>query len=146
MTFSTRKSTLALAAMLVAPAVQAQSELNMPQDSPMMVAGIDAACTGIAESAEDPRWAAYPTRIEFAGGYNQWLIGARVTVASEASDALFTVRCGAPWLLLKLEPGRYRVTAELLYNQAAPQSATISPPATGQQRFVFRFPEVTGDN
>jgi len=54
------------------------------------IGGVDTVCTGIGEEAQkDPRWLAYPVRIEFSNGGAQYLSGAHVelTTASGASHS-----------------------------------------------------------
>jgi hypothetical protein len=109
-----------------------------------MVGGVDVACTGIGDEAQtDPRWRAYPIRVEFAGGTGQYVGAATLTLHDKNGAAAFTVSCGGAWLLLQLPAGKYRVTAST--EGAAPRVETISVPASGQARAVIRFPEIVGD-
>ena len=137
----------ALSAVILAGSALAQSEAvaptPLPMDEPTMVAGVDAACTGIGDEAQaDPRWRAYPIRIEFAGGTGQYLSNGTLTLHGKDGAASFTVSCGGPWLLLQLPAGKYRVTA--VAEGAAPREETITVPASGQVRAVIRFPDIVG--
>ena len=48
------------------------------------------------------------------------------------------VRCGGPWLLVRLPPGMYDVTAVV---ENVSKTGRVTVPATGQGRLVIRFPE-----
>lgn len=112
----------------------------MPMDNPVTLNGIETVCTGIADSKDDPRWKAYPVRIEFSNGGAQYLAGAHVEL-SQGSKELTSLDCDASWVLFKLSPGNYSVTATLLNSTAKPREAKFSPPKTGQKRVVLRFPD-----
>src|SRR5215469_15324596 len=89
----------------------------MPMDNPVTLNGIETVCTGIADSKDDPRWKAYPIRIEFSNGGAQYLAGAHVSL-DEGGRMLTSLDCPASWVLFKLEPGTYTVTASMLGSQA----------------------------
>jgi len=112
----------------------------LPMDNPVTLNGIETVCTGIADSKDDPRWKVYPVRIEFSNGGAQYLAGAHIAL-SQGGHELTSFDCPASWVLFKLEPGSYSVTASILGSQAAPRSATFSPPKAGQKRIVLRFPD-----
>jgi hypothetical protein len=106
-----------------------------------MVNNIEVVCTGIGrEVREDPRWNAYPLRVEIAGNQGQLLGDVRVTL-KRGEEALLSVICGGPWLLSKLPQGAYRVTAEI---QGRVVNVNANVPATGQGRVIVRFPELGG--
>ncbi len=113
---------------------------SMPMDNPVTLNGIETVCTGIADSKDDPRWKAYPIRVEFSNGGAQYLAGAHVSL-EQGGKTLTSLDCPAAWVLFKLEPGTYTVTASMLDSQAKPRTATFSPPAKGQKRVVLRFPD-----
>jgi hypothetical protein len=112
----------------------------MPMDNPVTLNGIETVCTGIADSKDDPRWKTYPVRIEFSNGGAQYLAGAHVEL-SQGSKQLTSLDCSASWVLFKLSPGNYSVTATLLDSNAKPRMAKFSPPKSGQKRIVLRFPD-----
>ncbi|MEI9963774.1 MAG: hypothetical protein WDM92_02845 [Caulobacteraceae bacterium] len=101
--------------------------------------GVEAACTGVGQTREDPRWAAYPVRIEFSNARNEYLMGAVVSVTGKAGKPVLTALCDGPWLLLKLPKGRYSAFARLTDVQAKPRSAGFDAPASGQKRVVLQF-------
>lgn len=126
----------ALWALLALP-VQAAS---MPMDQPLTLANnITTVCTGIAQSKDDPRWEAYPVRIEFANAANQYIADVHVTLR-QGGNVLADLDCPGAWVLFQLPKGRYQITAERRdAPQAPPASATFVPPANGQKRVVLVF-------
>lgn len=107
-------------------------------DTPININGVDTVCTGIADSKDDPRWQSYPVRIEFSNGSSQYLAGAHVSLAKR-SIVIAELDCQAPWVLFRISPGSYTVTASILGSSAKPRTAKFSPPKTGQKRVVLQF-------
>lgn len=137
--------TAAIAATLgLAPlGAQAQPLVSIiPVDAETSVNGVPVACTGIGQVRDDPRWLAYPVRVEFSDGRNAYLAGEVVQVRAKDGRPLLNAECDAPWLLLKLPPGRYTVEARIPGSSARPRSAQVTPPAHGQIRVVLQFPEI----
>jgi len=133
----------AVSALAMGAAAAAQFQ-RLPDDQPTVINGIDVACTGVGdESKTDPRWPAYGVRLEFAGGERQYLADLDVSIAASDGHQLIAVRCGGPWLLVKLAPGTYRVRAE--FEHRITKTASFSAPAHGQKRVVVAFPEVVGE-
>ena len=127
----------AVAAVLFAAAAQADSPVAM--DNPIMVSGIETVCTGIAETRDDPRWNAYPVRIEFADKAAHLVIGARVTLANAAGAKLSEFDCQGAVVLFKLAPGPYKVTAVIGPHDGGTATAAFSSPAKGQKKLTLRF-------
>jgi hypothetical protein len=122
-------------------AADAESPVVLPFDTPTMVDGVEAVCTGIGQdSRADPRWNAYPLKVVLAGEGGQFLGAADVNVAAQGETRM-DVRCGGPWVLFKLEPGRYAITAKINGNTAK-SIANVS--SAGQGRIILRFPAVGG--
>jgi hypothetical protein len=120
----------------------AESATSLPSDTPVDVNGYQLACTGIGDEAQtDPRWKAFPVRLEFAGGKAQYLADVEATVFDAAGKELFKVRCDSPWLLAKLEPGKYRVQGSF---RNLVKSSNFMAPKKGQARIIVRFPEIVG--
>jgi hypothetical protein len=119
----------------------AQADVPMPMDNPISIDGVQTVCTGIGDEAQkDPRWLAYPVRIEFSNGGAQYLSGAHVVLSSLGGKTMAALDCEGPWVLFQVGPGTYKVTATLTGQQsAAPASATFSPPPKGQKRVVLDF-------
>lgn len=126
----------ALCAALATPALAD----HLPMDRPITINGITTVCTGIGEDAQhDPRWKAYPIRVEFSNGGAQYLAGAHVVLKKDMTD-LVSIDCSGSWVLFQLPAGDYTVTASLLYHPNQPaRSASFSPPAKGQKRVVLEF-------
>lgn len=135
---------LALGLML-SPVGAGAMAADLPIDAETTIAGIGVACTGIGESKQEPRWQAYPIRVEFANADHEYLIGATVKVADAKGAALLTASCSGPWLLLKF-PDRAAYRIEATIAGAAPRSATVRAPGSGQARVVLTFPELKSDN
>jgi len=118
-----------------------QADVPMPMDNPISIDGVQTVCTGIGDEAQhDPRWLAYPIRIEFSNGGSQYLSGAHVVLSSAGGKTLAALDCEGPWVLFQVGPGAYKVTATLTGQQSAPPAtATFSPPSKGQKRVVLDF-------
>ena len=123
-------------------AASAQEKASaLPFDTPMTMRAVEAVCTGIgADAREDPRWAAYPLKVELAGKAGQLLGEAQITI-SKGDEALASVTCGGPWVLFKVMPGAYQVEAQV---EGTAKTAKVNVGAKGQARVTIRFPEVGG--
>jgi hypothetical protein len=111
---------------------------SFPVDQPMSMRAIEAVCTGITSDARaDPRWAAYPLRIEFVGAGGEFLADAQVTL-SKGDEALAAVNCSGSWVLFKVMPGAYSVSAEIA---GVTKTSRVTVGANGQARVVLRFTE-----
>jgi hypothetical protein len=115
-------------------------------DTPITVNGIETACSGIGDAPKtDPRWPAYPVRVEFSNGGAQYLSGAHVTL-SEGGKTLTSFDCAGSWVLFKnLKPGAtYKVAATITGQPAGEKSVNFTPPASGQKRVVIQYPVAPG--
>lgn len=111
-------------------------------DQSVTVDKVEVACTGIGLTARsDPRWAAYPVRVEFAAPNGDYFSDEIVSLSTAAGEHLISVSCEGPWVLLKLPAGRYTIAARLNDVAAATQSATFSPPRSGQKLVMIHFPD-----
>ena len=136
-----RVGSAAVMLFMAAPAWSEQST-SLPADEPITINGVELACTGIGEEAQsDPRWKAFPVRLEFAGGHAQYLADVDVTVTDSLGAQLFQVRCDSAWLLAKLSPGKYKVQGTF---RNLVKSANFITPKSGQARIIMRFPEIVG--
>lgn len=122
--------------------VQAQpaDEVNLPLDRSVTVGGVEVACTGVGQTRTDPKWQAFPVRVEFSDSRQEYLGSGAVTVFADRRR-LLSVRCDAPWILLKLQPGAYRIEGRVPGSPARPRSAGFHTPARGQMRLVLQFPD-----
>jgi hypothetical protein len=130
----------ALAVLLTSAAAPPEATV-LPVDGETVIAGIAAGCTGIGETKNDPKWATYPVRIEFANAAREYLSGGEITIFDARAHPLLSLRCDAPWILLKLPSGAYRVEGRVPDSPAKPRSAPFKPPAKGQMRLVLTFPD-----
>jgi hypothetical protein len=134
-------SAAVLAAMSLAQPSQAQMPEALPFDSPTMVGDVETVCTGIGQDArEDPRWNLYPLKVVLAGEGGQYLGEARLTIAKDGQNVV-DVLCRGPWVLFKLNPGRYALAANV-NDTGVKASATVS--SKNQGRVVLRFPSIGG--
>jgi hypothetical protein len=116
---------------------------HVPLDGERVIGGVAVACTGIGQTKNDPKWLAYPVRVEFADPTRAYLAGENLTLFGPDGAAILEVSCEGPWVLLKLPPGRpYKVSAVAAGEGPTPQSAIVKAPAHGQARFVLTFPKV----
>ena len=131
----------AVAASLASGVAVAQpSEVKLDQTATL--GGVEVACTGIGQTKADPKWQAYPVRLEFATAQQTYLAGEEVTVLDGKGRPQFDLTCDGPWVLMKLPAGvAYRVEAKLTDQSAAPRSGTVKAPKQGQVRFVLTFPD-----
>ncbi|MGH6888431.1 MAG: carboxypeptidase-like regulatory domain-containing protein [Rhizomicrobium sp.] len=121
--------------------MQGQGGQHMPMDRPVPVNGTETVCTGVGDRAEqDPRWLTYPVRIEFSNKGAQYLSGAHVDLATGGGRTIASVDCDGAWVLFRVPPGMYRVTARLFAQPGGgTASATFAAPASGQKRVVLDF-------
>lgn len=130
-------------ALIGCAAARAADVQSLPPDQPVVVNGLDLVCTGVGEDARnDPRWTAYPVRIEFANAAAQYLSDVSLAVATASGEQLFEVTCDSPWILANLEPGKYVLAATY---EGFVKTEKFTAPKSGQARFVVRFTEVPGD-
>lgn len=130
---ATAATASAVAAPPQAVAVDAEATIN----------GVGVACTGIgADSRADPRWQAYGVRVEFSNARNEYLAGGAIRLRDGAGRELLSVSCDAPWILLRLTDGPYRVEGWLPDQTAKPRSAPFTAPAKAPLRVVLQFPEL----
>jgi hypothetical protein len=131
----------ALIALCISTAATAQP-VRVHLDQEATVGGLGVACTGIGQTKNDPKWQAYPVRVEFAGPGGEYLADETLRVADSHGQALLDVSCEGPWILLKLTPGqRYTLGARVKSDGPTIKESTIDVPRQGQGRFVFTFPD-----
>jgi len=142
-----RLHAFAAAALFAVCASPALAKGHIPMDRPVGINGITAVCTGIGEDAQnDPRWKAYPIRVEFSNGNMQYIAGAHVVLKDAHGKPLATFDCSGAWVLFQLPAGKYTVFATLLYHpNQPPSSAAFSPPASGQKRVILTFKGVNAN-
>ena len=136
-------SAAAILAFVTATTAYAENAVSLPSDTPVEVKSFELACTGIGDEAQsDPRWKAFPVRLEFAGGKAQYLADVEAAISDASGRELFKVRCDSPWLLIKLEPGKYHVKGTF---RDIVKTTNFMSPKKGQARIIVRFPEIVGN-
>jgi hypothetical protein len=112
-------------------------------DQEQVLDGIKYACAGGGEeSRQDPRWPAYPLRLTFAAAGGLYLADVDVTIRDGSGAEVIRIEgCYAPWLLVDLAPGTYRV--EGVARETHRRSTKVSIVAGRQTKAVLRFPEIT---
>jgi hypothetical protein len=125
---------LALLALAAAPA-------RAQDGDPILEAnGIKYACAGVGKASRgDPRWAAFPVRLEFAAANGDFLGDPAVTVTDASGKQVFQTQCNGPWVLIELSPGSYKVHATGQKGQYA-KDFDIAVKSGGQTRKTIRLP------
>lgn len=130
------QSALALSFITIFSFQPARGAEILPPDRPVQVHGIEAACTGESlDLRREARWDEFPLKIEFAGPGGLYVGGETVSIG-RADKEILSVVCSGPWLLLRLPPARYDVTAKL-DGQTAKSAAFVSK--KGQGHIILRF-------
>lgn len=138
------KRPLIAACVVVAGAAEAGDRL--PENIPVNSYGIDTVCTGVCVDAQsDPRWVEYPVRIEFFNRSLQWTVGADVTLKTAKGGFMTTFNRNGTWVLFKLAPGKYKVTAMMAPGPGGTATATFSPPKKGLRRVQLVFTTPAAD-
>jgi hypothetical protein len=123
-------------------AITSASARNLPIDRPTDVSGIKVACTGIGNREEsEARWSNYPVKIQTVGGYGQYLANENIDVHDKSGAEIADLKCGAPWVLMQLAPGRYHAIVQV--SNAPARDVNFSVPESGQRDVIVRFPSLT---
>ncbi len=97
-------------------AVAAIFGLSLPaaaaQDTPMMSNGVESVCTGVGSTKDDPKWNAYPVKVVFSNGAQEFVAGEHV-ILKRGDQTLVETDCDAPWMLFRAPAGQYTLTASL---------------------------------
>ncbi|MGH7025297.1 MAG: hypothetical protein ACREEB_17140 [Caulobacteraceae bacterium] len=128
--------------LLFAAAGQAVAQAErVPLDGERAIGGVTIACTGIGQERNDPRWNAYPVRIESSDTNRAMVADEIVSVSDRSGAVLATVQCEGPWILLRPSaPGPYTVKGWLPGAPSASAGGAFRIPAKGQTRIELRFP------
>ena len=102
--------------------------------------GISYACTGVGESKDDPKWKAYPLKLMFTAGGRAYVSEVDVSIQDSSGSVVLKVNCDSPWLVAKLKPGSYSVSAKA--DGGTMKTARVTVPATGQNELAIRFPSI----
>lgn len=136
------RTVAALAALAVAlPALAQEGPVRIPLDGERTLGGVAIACTGIGQEKQDPRWQAYPVRVEFSAPGGDYLADEALSVMDRSGRTLATVACEGPWILLRPQaPGQYRFSGWVPGKPGAPRGGTFHVPLKSQIRLVLQFP------
>lgn len=130
-------TTLALLTILATPLPAAAQGAGDPI---LEANGIKYACAGVGKASRgDPRWPAFPVRLEFAAANGDFLGDPAVTVTDASGKQVFQAQCNGPWVLIELAPGSYKVHATGQKGQYAKDFA-ITIKAGSQTKKTIRLP------
>jgi hypothetical protein len=102
--------------------------------------GVKYACAGVGKASRaDPRWPAFPVRLEFAAANGDFLGDPDVTVTDSAGKQVFQAKCNGPWVLIELPAGSYKVHATGQKGQYA-KDFNLAVKAGGQTKKTIRLP------
>jgi hypothetical protein len=136
------QSTMAVLVVSALATTAAFAAEKLTEDMPQAIDGIETVCDGITiDNRNDPKWRAYPLRMEFAGKGGQYLGGQTVNVKGQELDV--SVTCQGPWVLMKLPAGSYHVSADV--PDAGHKEMNVRVPARGQHIAMFSFPNAGGE-
>ena len=115
--------------------------VRIPLDREQSVGGVMVGCTGIGQEKDNPRWNAYPIRVEASNPAGDLLANFALAVSGKGGGSLATVSCAGPWIMLKPPAGDYTLDGWIPGSALKHQSASVSPPATGQRVVAMYFRE-----
>lgn len=125
-------------------AISASSAFSqVAQDQELTYKDLKFACTGVAESKEDPRWGKYSTKLMFTTGGRAYVSYIQLSIKDAQGTLVFETECDAPWIVVDLKPGKYSLTATAVKKYT--KTATLTVGAGKQTELAIRFPEISGD-
>jgi hypothetical protein len=133
------------AAVLMAAATASNAQpapVAVPLDTEQVVGGVGVGCTGVGQSKDDPRWKAYPIRVEVSNPAGDLLADVAISVSNASGGLLATISCEGPWIMLRPAPGLYKLEAWAPGQGLPHRTASFSPPARGQRIVELNFPEM----
>src|SRR5579871_3713984 len=93
-----------LTAVTLAATGAAAQPVRLQLDQETEVNGVPVACTGVGQTKSDPKWLAYPVRLEFAQTGGAYVADETVEIMTASGAAVVSLDCEGPWILLKLPP------------------------------------------
>jgi hypothetical protein len=128
------------AAALVLSALAAVPAMAQDGDPILEANGIKYACAGVGKASRgDPRWPAFPVRLEFAAANGDFLGDPDVTITDGGGKQVFQAKCNGPWVLIELPAGSYKVHATGQKGQYA-KDFDLAVKAGGQTKKTIRLP------
>ena len=133
-------------ALCFAGSANAQSYQTLPIDRGTNVDNVQFACTGVGNAEEqNARWDRYPVKVETVGDHGEYLAGETITLRNSDGNTMTPVKCDAPWVLMRLQPGRYSATVQA--PGGAEKQISLRVPENGSQRDVIvRFANQSAAN
>src|SRR5258707_13118261 len=100
----------ALLAIAAGQCAAQESPTAVGLDTKPTVGGVAVGCSGVGQAKAEPRWLAYPIRVEFADPARDYLANGAVSVSDASGHVLAAVSCDGPWILLRpAGAGAYKV-------------------------------------
>ena len=128
------------AALLMLSALAAVPALAQDGDPILEANGIKYACAGVGKASRaDPRWPAFPVRLEFAAANGDFLGDPDVTITDGSGKQVFQAKCNGPWVLIELPAGSYKVHATGQKGQYS-KDFDLAVKAGGQTKKTIRLP------
>jgi len=113
----------------------------IPLDGEQMVGDVGVGCTGVGQEKDNPRWKAYPIRVEAANPGGDLLANVEILLSGKGGAEIARVTCAGPWIMLKPAPGTYKLEGWLPGGGLKHQVTSFSPPASGQKIVTLYFPQ-----
>jgi hypothetical protein len=142
MTHFPKAATIFTALALAAAGLSARAQTSpaaLALDSETTVAGVGVACTGIGQTRLDPKWQAWPIRVEVSNQKRELLTDVVVAIEDAKGRALATVSCEGPWLLLRPSAEARTVSGWLPGQPGVRKSAAIGPVGKSQRTVELQF-------
>lgn len=130
-------------AVLLFPLWISSSFAQVTQDQELTYKDLKFACTGVAESKEDPRWGKYSTKLMFTTGGRAYVSYIQLSIKDAQGTLVFETECDAPWIVVDLKPGKYSLSATAIKKYT--KTATLNVGSGKQSELAIRFPEISGD-
>ena len=128
------------AALLMLSALASVPALAQDGDPILEANGIKYACAGVGKASRgDPRWPAFPVRLEFAAANGDFLGDPAVTITDAGGKPVFSAQCDGPWVLIELPTGSYKVHATGQKGQYA-KDFDIAIKSGAQTKKTIRLP------
>lgn len=122
----------------VGPAANAAPTRHLAIDQPTTINDVGLDCTRVGSDDAHPNiWRNYSVKLETVGGYGQYLANEAISVRDARGQGLFKIDCGAPWLMMKLTPGRYAASIDV--RGGGVRDISFTAPKRGQSRVIARF-------
>jgi len=114
----------------------------LPMDAPVSMGAVTAVCTGVGSAKDDPKFAAYPIRLEFSNEGGQFVSNEHVKLMNQTGGVIAEFDCTGPWVLLQLPKGNYSATTTVPDATRGPKTVKFATPQTGQKRIGIQFTSI----